>query len=57
MPGPHWLDVADDADDLGFNIEFGDVDVLADGVLVGEPGLREYVIDVDDNRRVLVIVR
>ena len=56
VTGTPLLDVADDADDLGFSIELSDVDVLADGVRVGEVGAGEDIVDVDDGGGVFVVV-
>ena len=48
--------VSDDTDDLRFHVKSGDMDVLTDGVLVGEVVACENVVNVDDGRGVLVVL-
>src|SRR5215472_15422793 len=49
-------DMADYADDLCLHIKSHNVNMLADGVLVGEIRARKGVINVDDDRAVLFII-
>ncbi len=46
-----------DADDFGLHVEAREIDALADGILIRKIGAREDIVDVDNDRRTLVILR
>ena len=45
------------ADDFGLHIELREIDVFANGIFMGEIGAGKNVVDVDDHRSVLVVLR
>src|SRR5271165_629974 len=49
--------MADQAYDLSGLVEAVDIEVLADGIFVGEIFLCENLIDCDDQRRMLIVLR
>jgi hypothetical protein len=47
--------VAHNSNDLGLHIELRQIDVLPDGIFARKVGSRKHIVDVDHDRRVLVV--